>query len=88
MTRLFLHFWNLSATSRIWSSGKKSPYLKYASSHFLTLANDLHFVRFGVDAAFTFELHCAHYRHHLRCCYYFASRKKICYFASSGLTKS
>ena len=28
------------------------------------------------------------FRHHsLGCCYYFASRKKICYFASSGLNK-
>jgi len=30
----------------------------------------------------------AHYRPHLRCCYYFASHKKICYFSSSGLTNS
>ena len=28
MIRLFLHFWNLAATFRIWSSGKKNPYLK------------------------------------------------------------
>jgi len=28
VTRLFLHFWNLAATFRIWSSGKKNPYLK------------------------------------------------------------
>jgi len=35
MTRLFLHFWNLAATVRIWSPGKKNPYLKYVSSHFL-----------------------------------------------------
>jgi len=27
----------------------------------------------------------AHYRPYLGCCYYFASHKKICYFASSGL---
>jgi len=52
MTGLFLHFWNLSATFRIWSSGKKNPYLKYVSSHFLTLANDLHLVRFGVGASY------------------------------------
>jgi len=38
MTRLFLHFWNVAATFRIWSSCKKNPYLKYVWSHFLTLA--------------------------------------------------
>ena len=38
MTPLFLHFWNLAVTFRIWSSGKKNPYLKYVSSHFLILA--------------------------------------------------
>jgi len=52
MTGLFLHFWNLSATFKSWSSGKKNPYLKYVSSHFLTLANDLHLVRFGVGASY------------------------------------
>jgi len=57
MTRLFLHFWNLAATFRIWSSGKKNPYLKYA--HFLILAIELHLVRFGLGASFTFELHCS-----------------------------
>jgi len=44
MTRLFLHFWNVSATFRIW---QKDAYLKYVSSHFLTLAIELHLVRFG-----------------------------------------
>jgi len=29
MTWLFLHFWNVSATFRIW---QKNPYLKYVSS--------------------------------------------------------
>jgi len=56
MTRLFLHFWNVVATFRIWSSGKKNPYLKYVSSHFLILAVELHLVRFGSSASFTFEL--------------------------------
>jgi len=59
MTRLFLHFWNLAATFRIWSSGKKNPYLKHVSSLFLILAIELHFVRFGSGAPFTFELHCS-----------------------------
>jgi len=57
MTRLFLHLWNLSATFRIWSSGKKNPYLKYLSYHSLTLAIELRLVRFGLGASFTFELH-------------------------------
>jgi len=29
MTWLLLHFWNVGATFRIWSSSKKNPYLKY-----------------------------------------------------------
>jgi len=33
MTGLVLHFWSAAATFRIWSSGKKNPYFKYASSH-------------------------------------------------------
>jgi len=43
MTRLFLHFWNVASTFRIWSSGKKNPYLKYVTSHHLTLANETAF---------------------------------------------
>jgi len=88
MTRLFLHFWNAGATFRLWSSGKKNPYLKYLSSHFLILAIELHLVRFGGGVSFTFgfELHYS-YSPQRGCCYHFASHKKICYFASSGLTK-
>jgi len=59
MTRLFLCFWNLAATFRIWSSGKKNLYLKYVSTLFLILAIELHLVRFGPGASFTFELHCS-----------------------------
>jgi len=59
MTRLFLHFLNLAATFGICSSGKKNPYLKYVSSHFLILSIELHLVRFGSGASFTFELHCS-----------------------------
>jgi len=59
MTWLFLHFWNVAATFRIWSSGKKNPYLKNVSSHFLTVAVALHLVRFGLGTSFTFELHCS-----------------------------
>jgi len=59
MTRLFLHLWNVAATFRISSFGKKNSYQKYVSSHFLTLAIELHLVRFGLDASFTFELHCS-----------------------------
>jgi len=59
MTRLFLHFWNLAAAFRIWSSGKKNPYLKYASSQCLILTIELHLVRFESGAFFTFELHCS-----------------------------
>jgi len=33
---LFLQFWNVAATFRYWSSGKKNPYLKYVSLHLLT----------------------------------------------------
>jgi len=59
MTRLFLQFSNIVATFRIWSSGKKTSYLEYVSSYFLTLAIELHLVRFGGGASFAFELHCS-----------------------------
>jgi len=59
MTCMFLHFWNLAAAFRIWSSAKKNPYLKYVLSHFLFLAIESHLVRFGSGASFTFELHCS-----------------------------
>ena len=59
MIRFFLHFWNLAATFRIWSSGKKNPHLKYVPSHFFILAIELHLVRFGSGPSFTFELHCS-----------------------------
>ena len=59
MARLFLHFWDVAATFRIWSSGKMNPYLKYVLPHFLSLAVELHLVRFGLGASFTFELHCS-----------------------------
>jgi len=59
MARLFLHFWNFAVTFRIWSSGGKNPYLKYVSSHFLILEIELHLVRFGSGASYTFELHCS-----------------------------
>jgi len=39
--------------------GKKNPYLKYVSSHFLSLAIELHLVRFGLGASFILELHCS-----------------------------
>jgi len=52
MTRLFLHFWNVAATFRIWPSGKKNPYLKYVSS-LKYVAIELHLVRFGLGASFT-----------------------------------
>jgi len=68
--------------------GKKNSYRKYVSSDFLTLAVELHLVRFGFGDSFAFELHCSFYRPRLRCCYYFASHKKICYSASSGLPNS
>jgi len=55
-TRLSLHFWNVYAIFRIW---QKNVYLKYQSSHFLTLAIELHVVRFGLGASFKFELHCS-----------------------------
>ena len=83
MTLMFLHFFNAAATFRIWSSGKKTPYLKFVSSHFLTLAIELHLVCFRGGASFTFELH-AHYHPHICCCYYFTSHKKISYFASTS----
>ena len=51
MNRLFLHFWNVSATFRIWSSGRKNPYLKYVSLHFLTLEIALHLVRIGLHTS-------------------------------------
>jgi len=34
-------------------------YLKYVLSHFLTLAIELHLVRFDLGASFTFELNCS-----------------------------
>jgi len=39
--------------------GEKNTYLKYVSSQFVTLTTELHLVRFGLDASFTFELHCS-----------------------------
>jgi len=65
-----------AATFRIWSSGKKNPYLKFVPSHLLTLAIESHLVRFGLGASFTLNYN-AHYRPHRRCCYYFASNKKM-----------
>jgi len=59
MTRLFLHFLSVAVTFRMWSSDKKNPYLKYMSSHFLTLAIESHLVRFGSGAPFSYELHCS-----------------------------
>jgi len=59
MTRLLLHFWHLATTFRIWSSGKKNPYLKYVPSHFLILTIELRLVRLRSGASFTFELHCS-----------------------------
>jgi len=38
---------------------QKEPYRKYVSSHFLTFPIELHLVRFGGGACFTFELHCS-----------------------------
>ena len=57
MTRLLLRFWNVVATFRIWWSGPRNPRLKCVSSHFLTLAIELHLARFGLGASCTFELH-------------------------------
>jgi len=56
MTQLFMHFWNVSATFKI---SQKEPYLKCVSSHFLTMAVELHLVRFGLGTSYTFELHCS-----------------------------
>jgi len=52
---LFLHFWNVGAIFRSWSSGKKKPYLQYVLSNFLTLAIELHLVhiRFGASYIWT-----------------------------------
>jgi len=52
MTQLFLHFWNVPATFKI---TEKNPYLKWVSSHFLTLTVEVHLVRCGLDASFTFS---------------------------------
>jgi len=57
MTRLFLHFLNVAVTFRISSSGKNNPYVKYVSSHFVTLAIEIHLAHFRGVASFTFELH-------------------------------
>jgi len=46
MTRLFLHLLNVAATF------KMNPYLKYVSSHFLTLAVELHLVLSGLGASY------------------------------------
>jgi len=59
MTRLFLHFWNVAAIhSELGHPEKRTRYLKCVSSHILTLAIELHLVRFGLGASFTFEQHC------------------------------
>jgi len=82
MTRLFLHFWNASATLRIWQKRRVSEICIVPFSNF--------------DNWITFDplrIRCFFYiwttlvRPHLRCCYCFASHQKMCYFASSGLTK-
>jgi len=85
-----LAFWGYSlaattATFRIWSFDKKNTYMKYVPSHFLSLTIELHLVRFGSGASFTFELHCS-WPSTLLLLLLFRFTKKICYFASSGLT--
>jgi len=67
--------------------GEKNTYLKYVSSHFLPLTIELHLVRSGLGTSFTFELHCSLPSTPSLLFLYFASPKKICHFASSGLTK-
>jgi len=56
MTRLFLHFWNVSATFRIW---QKEPASQICVVPFSTLANESHLVHFGLATSFTFEMHCS-----------------------------
>ena len=56
MTRLFLHFWNVSATFKI---SQKEPVSQMCVVPFSNLAVELHLVRFGLGASFTFELHCS-----------------------------
>jgi len=77
MTRLFLHFMNVAATFRIWSFGKRNPYLKNVSSH--SKLWQLNYIWSGSEEVPLLHLnYVAHYRPHFRCCYHFASCKKMC----------
>jgi len=50
-----MHFWNVSAAFRISQKGSLSQIRVVTFSNF---GSDLHLVRFGLGASFTFELHC------------------------------
>jgi len=84
MTRLFLHFWNTSATFRIW---QKEPVSQICVVPFSNFGNLITFGPLRIRYFFSHLNYIAHCRPHLRCCYYFASHKQIYYFASYGLTK-
>ena len=77
---MYLHFLNVAATFRIWSSGKWTR-ISNTSSHFLPLT----ICSVSEELPLLLLNHIAHYRPHLRCCKYFASHQKICYFASFRL---
>ena len=64
----------------------KKTYLKYVSVHFLALTIELHLVRFGLGAPFTFELHSLLITVHTFAVVIISLHIKICYFASTGLT--
>jgi len=58
MTWLILHFSNVAATFRIWSSSKKNPYLKYCCCNVLLW--QLNYVWSALEEALlTFEQHCS-----------------------------
>ena len=83
MTWLFLHFWNVSTKFRIW---QREPLSKIYVVPFSNFGNWITYGLLRIRCLLHLN-YIAHYCPYLHCCYYFASHKKICYFASSRLTK-
>jgi len=87
MTRLFLHFWNVSATFRIWQKKRISNIIVPFSS----FGNWITFDPLRIRCLFyIWTTLFAHYGPHLRCCYYFASHKNMlfCFIWLDYITKN
>jgi len=78
VTWLFLHFSNVAVTFRIGHPAKTTR----ISNTVVPFSNFGNWITFGplrIRCLFYIWTTFAHYRPHLRCCYYFASHKKICF---------